>query len=418
MIVPCAKHSPARSSEFHTLRNRFRKQIGERDSDVDKMLTETFAVTFRPGDRTSTFRDKTLRPLGASVAVVLTNGGETYAPVLAGYRAMLHSDGSVGYGLADDYEFRHRADLMPGSPGAVDPQRNPSLVDALLRLDKACANSVRDPERIPFVPQLPRILLGFDPSQPPEFEMTPALNRRAVAEIGITLLQLESNPPELSERLLRQTWESKLLAPGATSNPTGLFLLDAEFCTQARNAVRCFEDFSRLVGAPTWNPARSMELFSAPNPAAQILANHDIDPNKGFDTVAAPTLERLEAELRLVLADQAVRFSQEDLFDGLTQPDLPLVAVSEVLPRLRGRLTPYYSECTTDGDLRRAAYRPDEPLRVSGACRVQTVRKRAVPEPYFFAEEDLQRRVRLDWGASHPFQAKRSPKRRVTVGAV
>lgn len=409
---------PTWSASCHALRDRFQRQCADRDSAMTAALAETLAVTFRPGDRTETFQHKTLRRLGASVAVVLTNGIDGYQPVVAGYRGMLHADGSVGYGLADDCEFRHRADLMPGSGGAIDPARNPSLVETLLRLDKACLNATLWLERMPEVPEMPRIYLGFPPSQPPMFEATPALRRRAAARIGISLAHLEGNPEELSGLLLRQTWEAELLEPGTVKNPTEWLLIDAEVCTQARQAVVCFEDFGRLVGAATWNPVRAVRLYSVINPAATILREHGLKPGGDLNGIDHVMLERLEKALRTGLGDQAVHFSQDDLFEALTEPDLPLLAITQALPRLRSRLSPYYSECSTDEDLRRAARRPGDPLRASGACRVQSLRKRPTTEPYFFGEDELHRRMQIDWGTTTSFRRKRSRRQEAGVACV
>lgn len=297
---------PTWSAQCHALRARFQRQCVGRDSEMNADLAETLAVTFRPGDRTETFRHKNLRRVGTAVAVVLTNGIDGYNPEVAGYRGMLHADGSVGYGSTGDCEFRHRADLIPGSGGAIDPARNPSLVEALLRLDKACLNASLRLDRMPKVPEMPRIYLGFAPSQPPAFEETVALRRRAAARIGISLAHLERNPQELSDLLLRQTWESELLEPGTAENPTEWLLIDAEVCTQVRNAVACFEDFGRLLGAMTWNPVRCVYPYSVINPAATVLREHGFEPGGELNGVDNTMLERMLVALRTAPANAAI----------------------------------------------------------------------------------------------------------------
>lgn len=84
------------------------------------------------------------------------------------------------------------------------------------------------------------------------------------------------------------------------------------------------------------------------------------------------------------------------MFDAIIEPGVPLTAVSEVLPRLRKRLGAYWSECTTNDDLRVAVRRPDDALFASGACRIQTLRRRTSPEPLHFTQTDFGRRLEFD----------------------
>jgi len=363
-------------------------------------LRNVLAVTFRPGDRTATFHDKWLRPAGMAVAVVLTYGDEASAMNVSGYSGRVEADGRLTYGFRDDREFSHRADLTPGLStyeGRMNVQRNPSLVEMVLRMDRICQQR-NDMQRLPTIPGLPRVLLAFAPDEPPEFEVTDALHQLAAVNLGVSLKKLDANPPYLVERLLWDTWHAELVGPDAVGNTTGYWLMDSEYCTQMTKVTRVFEDFRRLLGAPTWNPARVIEVFKLPNPAGQVLARHGIDPANGFDgPIPDGAVEQMAVEMRMAIGSDSIHFADEDLLDGLTQPDRPLAAMTLSLPRLRARLNPYWSECSTDQDLRNAAMEMDQPLWASGACGVQVLRRRAGVNPLVFSGEELNRRMDIDW---------------------
>jgi hypothetical protein len=384
------KSSPQKfDRETRALIGRRVRQFSSRSEEAQRALSECLAISFRPGDRTSTFAGKLLRPHGAAVAVVLGYADNGTRPILSGLRGRLQTDGSVVYGGDSEREFQYQGG---GGPSVV---RNPSLVELQLQLDAACLR--RADNWLLFLPRMPRIVLGFAPDQLPEYEITPALEKLAAQKIGLKPERLAANPELLVDRLLRQTWEELFVSADDPKNSTGLVLLDAEYTTDARRSLRAFEDFRGLVGVKTWNPARGVPLHPVENPTPAILARHGLEPGSGWEQAAdAEQVEVLVAELRVALGDEARRYSEEDLFDALIEPTAPLAAVSQLLPRLRKRLGTYWSECTSDDDLRSAVRRPDDALFASGACRLQVLRRRATAEPFRFTAEDFGRRLELD----------------------
>lgn len=407
-MMHCEQTAPSADShrEPRRLLGRYFRQLREGRALPTAAVAETWALTFSPGNHTCTFYGKTLRPLGSSIALLMTNEEDGVPPWIAGFRARLSSDGSVTYGVQGDREFRRRYAVRVRPGAGLDPFGNPSLFDAAVRLNAGCLLGAGKRERLPTIPRLPRIWLGFAPDQLPEFVDTPALRRLAAGSIGISTRHLAHNPAELVERLLRHTWEAQLRLPGTAGNPTELALIDAELCTGAQRALKAWEDFSDLVNVGTWNPVRAVTIFSRANPAAEVLLAHGLDPQSPVEhqVTSGELLEVLEQALREKLGEQAVRFSAEDLYEGLLAPHAELQAVSESLPALRRQLTPYWSACATDQDLRDAALNPAGPLLASGACRVQVLRRQDTPEPFLFRPEALGRRITADWECDYRHQ--------------
>lgn len=238
---------------------------------------------------------------------------------------------------------------------------------------------------------------GFAQDQVPAFERTPALEQRAADGIGLTLERLAANPPELLDRLLRQTWDAAILRADDPVNPTGLILVEAELCTRYHNALRAFEDFRDLVGTRTWNPASKCPPLRYENPTAALLEAHGIEPRFGWeDGIEARIVETLLSEFRSALGEASSHFDDEDLHDALVDLFEPVTAASEALPQLRKQLTEYWSACVTEADLRRGARYPDLRLFASGAGQIQICRQRPTVDALLFNEEDLGRKARLD----------------------
>lgn len=256
--------------------------------------------------------------------------------------------------------------------------------------------------QLPTIPQLPRIWLGFGEAYLPEFEITPALKRLAARQAQISLEKLEANPPELSERLLRACWQEQLLTPGSRDNPTDFYLMDAELCTQTSKALRIYEDFRRLVGAYTYNPVRKVEIFRLPNPAGEIWERFGFDLAAGGFNQPFPddVIEQMERAMRQSLGDAQQAFNTEDIFDALTEPTSPVMAISVALPQLRSQLDPFWNDCVSDSNLRHAARRPEDGLHASGACRIQVFR-RDPAAPIQFDATMLHRRMEVDWEPIH-----------------
>lgn len=391
-----------------SLTGRHARQIGGRLLPAQQRLQGVFGLTFLPGDRTSTFAEKVLRPVGKSVAVVLEYRRDGMP--LHGHAAGLSTDGKLCY-RPDERRFLFDAglELDPAAHGHhLNVRTNQSLIEIALQLDRCCERRATDTRFVPREPVLPRIKLGFAPDQPPQFEVTDGLRRSAARNVGVPLERLATNPEVLVERLLTDTWHSVLVPPHGPGNPTDLLMVDAEFCTQASRALRIFEDYRELVGTMTWNPARAVDILRVENPALAVLERHAIDPAQGFDQPFARELvEQLEADMRKSLGDLVEFFSTEDLLDGLTQPGDPLVACTRAIGPMRAKLTSYWSECSTDRDLRTAARYPKDALLASGACSIQVIRRPASGS-LRFGPEDLRRRATVDWTAGDRWESSAS----------
>jgi hypothetical protein len=377
-----------------------RQIVSRTDRDWNRLQC-VFGLSFRPGDNTSTFADKLLRPIGTSVAIVVEYRGETM-PV-HGYSSSIAPDGHLSYRQRDlrfVYDGRLRASFG-NADGRLNAYANPSLTTLVLDIDRCCDRSNQEMRFAPSLPILPRIQLGFASDRLPEFEVTSALWQLAARNAAVPLERLDSNPSALVERLLEDAWASVLIAPRTPGNPTDLVLVDAEYCTQTGRALRVFEDFSRMVGCMTWNPARAVNVLKVTNPALAVLERHGIDPANGFEeAIPDERIVRLELEMRNALGELAAEFSQEDIFDGLVRPSEALLACTQAVSAMRLKLSPVWSECATDSDLRNAARDPSAGLVASGACRFQ-VRQR-VSQELRFTSEQLQRRADVDWRVAVP----------------
>lgn len=118
-------------------------------------------------------------------------------------------------------------------------------------------------------------------------------------EDGLAPERLAANPELLVDRLLRQTWDTLFVAADRPENPTGMSLIDAEFCTDAdaRRSLRAFEDFRGLVGVKTWNPSRGVNIWVR-IPRRQS-SRHGFEPGSGWEQTAdAEQVAVLIAELR------------------------------------------------------------------------------------------------------------------------
>jgi len=382
--------------QYRRLRGRHFRQIEScTDAEIQRR-SGLFALTFRPGDRTPSFYGKALRPFGSAVGVVLTYDEDGTGIKVAGFRGRVAPNGYVRYGSFGNREFQYEARrLVRGGRGQLPIASNPSLAELTLRMDTAVTRRID--HRLQQVPVLPRVMLGFAPDRLPEYEDTPGLRRFAAVQIGITLEHLNSNPPELVAHLLRGIWEGCVHEVGVNPS-TGLVMIDAEICAENARWYQAFEDFSGLVGDWTWNPVRELDLPRLPNPAYELLYRYGIEPGAGFEQeIPAERLTALIADFRVGMEPQLGRLDEEDVLDSLVTPDEPVISATAAVPAMRKLLTDYWNGCATDQDLRQAARRPQEPLFASGACRVQVLRQRKVQEPLRFTDEEVHRRLEIDW---------------------
>jgi hypothetical protein len=366
----------ARTYDPRTLVGRYFAQRSAL-SDVSA-LSNWLAVTYRPGGYTGSFKGRTILPVGSATKFVLsydetpTNRDKPKATIpFKGYRAIVRRNGLIDYEsggpcLHLDLSRRPR----PGVGGRVfDPERNPSLLDTALRMDKACKLAVASRRRLPGEPITPRTLLEFAASNLPPFQDTPFLRTLTAESLGVAVQELGANGEVLLSRLLHDVWEQAIVRP---SDSNGAVMLDARLCPGASGFLRAYEDFSQLLGVPTWNPARDVPPAFHPNPALDVLREVGLGLKPDFESPIGDDLIReMLLKMRARVEHLPARFTDEDLLDAVTAYSGPLVAWSEVLPRLRARLPVWADECCEDEDLRRAALRPAEPLWVRYACRVQ-----------------------------------------------
>jgi hypothetical protein len=401
----------ARPRRFQSLSrqliSRYYGQIKRRSDAQHQHLCKFFAITFRPGDRTGSFLNQPLRPFGTPVAVCLEYGfnvdrGGRSMPI-RGFRATMTSNGFVNYGGEGSVLFRHDAAAAPSKKSRrspLNPQRNPALCQLALRMDLACERQAWRKRWLPRIPCLPKILLGFPVNQTPMFEDTPALRELAAEELDVPLNELGSNGEMLLNRYLRDLWDRQLMRPDDAANSTGTFLISAEYCTQAHRALRTYEDFTHLLGAPTFNPARRVKPLELPNPAAAIMDRFGVDRSQNFNQpISDEELLDIELAMRQAIGERTA-LTTEEVFDAITNADSPIIAWTSSLPKLRAVLDPAIAECVTDDDLLRAARRPDEPLIASGACRIQVLQRDA--NDMFaleFDSHDLNRRVDANFAA-------------------
>ncbi len=399
-----------------------RLMVYQNEAGHEKLL-RLAAITWRPGDNTGHFLGKALRPVGAAVLCIQHYAYHTYGrgenvridpnvPLL-GFRARAHADGSIDY---DESVFQYDAKrrTYPGARGRViDPERNPSLLNLSMAMHRAVMRNSHETHRLPIKPTFPRVMLAFAPDDVPTYEETPALQHLAARRLGIPVGRLGTKDPLLLERLLHDLWEEQLRAVDAPGNDTGYVLVDAEFCSHARKALRVYEDFSQLLGVVTWNPARDVLRSERPNPAASVLKLAGIDyrqPDWQEGQIGMDTMDALEAAMRRALGPGSEMFAQEDIYDALANPNQKanasksakqmLAAMGEdvVIRHMRSLLPELIVEGCTDDDLRAAAQNPAGPLIASGLCQVQVIYMQGVveEEAFNFSPDILGRKIQAN----------------------
>ena len=385
-----------RSSAARSLIQRHYRQIINRSDELHDELCKVLAITFLPGDRTCSFLNQPLRPLGTAAMICLSfgrsNGRRGRTMPIRGVHARLNADGSVAYRADEAALFLHDAACPPSTKSRslpLNPSLNPSLTSVAQRMDHACERRLGRRRYLPSVPQLPQILLGFPEHQPPAYENTQALRDLAAAELSVPADQLGANGDALLDRYLRDLWQRQLLWPGDPANPVGGVLIDAEFCTQAHAALRAYENFANLLGTQIWNPARRVSPQLVANPARQVLQRFGITDLD--QPITDGQLADLESAMREAIG-RSISLTQEEIYDAIANSELPIRAWSVAIPDIRRLLDPMVSQCTSDDDLLCAAASPDEPLVASGMCRVQVIQRHTANDDVAlsFPPDDLE----------------------------
>lgn len=399
----------------HPLSVKQFKQIVCRKAQLQQTLHHLFAITWRPGDNTGNFLgDKFLRPIGSAVLCLLRYSsdevGWQHLP-FGGFQAAAQPDGSVNYSRSVfGYDGWYRP-FRAARGRILDPYANSSLVETLLSLDHACVRRVSDSHHLSVVPKFPRIRLGFAVNEVPAFEETAALREDVAARLKIPVGRLGTKEPLLLDRMLHDVWDQMIVQPRTPTNPTDHVLVDAEFCSHARGALRVYEDFSELLGARKWNPVREVLSTTRPNPARTVLKAFGIDISQPDwrEAIPSETMDKLEAGMRRALGPGDELFVREDIYAALDNLDSSVVASTTTTPfeslgegkvvaAMRSLLSPRDVECCTYQDLLEAARRPKSPLVLSGGCREQVLYKQNLPDDaaFCFTPQVLGRKITAD----------------------
>ena len=95
-------------------------------------------------------------------------------------------------------------------------------------------------------------------------------------------------------------------------------------------ALRVYEDFSALLGALSWNPARKVAPREISNPARDVLGLfgiHDFD-----QLITDEQLAALELAMRQAIGGD-IPLTQEEVFDAITNADAPIRRLVSGPPR-------------------------------------------------------------------------------------
>lgn len=353
-------------------------------ADRWESMENCVGITFRPGGFKDNFAAKSILPAGTATMFRLSyevqpgRKGEPrlHIPVL-GIKGRDLPTGGVAY---DEQAHCLRVDLScrpreGGRGSVIDPGRNPSLLETALRIDKACQRTIELGRRLQRHPVYPRVLLGFTESRLPAYRDSVELRSRAARQLGISIHRLGQNGDLLLDKLLRDTWEQAIIPPTDPRNWTETFLVDAALCPFAQGFLRIYEDFSELLGEAVFNPARTLEFEQFANPAITVFRELGLGDSPDFNQPFSDEfVGRMLDSIRCHLGESALLFTETDLLDGLTEPDLPLVTWDSLIPKLRGQLSAHANECCTTADLKSAARRPSDALWLRYACRVQVCR--------------------------------------------
>lgn len=380
-----------RAESKHNVRKMISQFYSQRiPTERWETMENCVGYTFRPGGFKGSFADRSILPAGTAIMFRLSyqvqpdRKGEPrlHIPVL-GFKGRDLPSGGVAY---DEQAPCLRVDLAcrprGGARGCIiDPERNPTLLETALRIDKACQRTKEMGRRLQGNPPRPRVLLGFTEGRLPSFRDSAELRARAAKQLGIPVHRLGCNGNLLLEKLLRDTWEHSIIPPTDPRNWTETFLVDSALCPFASGFLRIYEDFSELLGEAVFNPARTLEYEQFANPAVAVFQELGLGDSPDFSQPFTDELiGRMIDSIKSHLGESALLFTETDLLDGLTEPDLPLIAWDSLIPKMRAHLSVHANECCTTTDLKSAARRPSEALWLRYACRVQVCRSRRQAE--------------------------------------
>jgi hypothetical protein len=263
-----AATAPQHATKIHyQLLSRHHHQILSRSDGEHDALTNLIAIIFRPGNRTNCLSEP-LRKLGQGTLVCLTyerdeQTGRRKMPII-GLRAQLGRDGFFNYGGEGSLLFHHDAARRPSIRSrreSLDPLRNPDLIQLTLRMDRSCRRALGRTRWLPSVPSLPQVLVGFPASEVPEFEDSDALRKLAAIEMGVPIEELGRDGEVLLRTYLKDFRFRQVWRADDPISSTRSVLLNAEYLTRIGRALTVCEDYRSLLGAPTWNLARRVDMI-------------------------------------------------------------------------------------------------------------------------------------------------------------
>lgn len=223
-------------------------------------------VAYRPKGQTSLALTERFREIGTTEMIHLRYQPAAYEraermPLLA-YRRRWVSNKVEEYG-ANAPIFCLNGMLSPSSEafgGRISMTFDPLLGELLLQMHYACLRHRHARRRLQSWIVLPKVYLGFDPNQRPEFEDSPLLREKAAQRLGVPLSHLGKNGSVLLAEMLRNLWRELWIEPDQRQNNTGLALIDHRLCTAYTQACSVWEDFFGLRGAVTPNPCRGRQF--------------------------------------------------------------------------------------------------------------------------------------------------------------
>lgn len=425
----------------HPLVNRFFSQYVRRPLGVREQMRGIYAVTFRPSHKSESFLDKLFLPLGVATMIVQTShpspSDKAERPreqvVLSGIRARRDGNeivyGGPGKGLFD-YDLGLRP-FVKASGKIIDPERNPGLLRLSLDMDAIRRRAVDRNWELPVIPDMPELFLAFDMEKPmPDCEDTPVLRQRIAEHMARDVTEIDAMDDTDRWMLLRTEWPDLFTIYTDPVTQREYRMISRGFCSAIQQADKLYEYFGSLLGLDVWNVARKLCDLEIENPARQVLdafgykAGEESEMTRlEEDCERDPELSgHLVERMRQAIGPQSQLYSDDDMCEALCTPDVELTTTNgktplevygqtRTLAAMRKELDPAVSECCTDADLLAAAENPREPLRASGACRIQLLYANTEVPPenrYQFSAEELSHEsTRIDlWTAPRWFAAK------------
>jgi len=420
-----SKNNRRKRRRNHKDSDRHFRQIVCRPRSAQMALTETWAITRRPGDRSDSFLgENVLRPLGSTRHIVLryVKVGDNVVMPLTGYTSQIvPQTAQVVIGGEVNNVFNYDFSLRP-HPGArsriLDPARNPSLVQIGLDMDRLCQRANERRHVLATAPTMPQFVLEF--ATPPVATDTPALRARIAAHMEKPIKVINAMADDLEKGdddtvmladgvvdsdghpvaqsaltpfILRE-WADVVDEPGRNGNNSSSYRVRNQFFPDARRALRVWEDYSEEVGVEIRNPVLDVYegKYKIHNPVKRVAKKMGIKLDlDGLDAAEIDAQEELIKSVYDALGVDGSLCSLTDVMDGIVtgEPIVPTTAKAfikemddaqaiKVMRRLAGR----HADACRDEDLLEAARNPNKRLYAAGLMRIQPLRVEYKTNPF------------------------------------